>query len=409
MAAAHQPELTHAPRPSSRNALAAGLLLVLFGSILTLWVQDRWALGAFQSGICLVAALAIVRVWWRGSQFRGSLALLPMAGVLALGALQLGLQQTTYAAATRESLLAWTANAALVWLAAQWFAAKQRRRSVLRLLFYFGFAVSVLALAQLRTSQGKVFWLFPTGYADFVMGPFVSRNLYSAFIELLLPVGLYYAISGRRAWLHWGMCGVMLASVVAGASRAGVVLAVSEVAAVLLLARLRGLVNTRAALGRLALLAGGCALLVALSGGTAVWERLRERDPYGARREMLRSSIDMVRERPWSGLGLGTWAIHYPRFANYDDGTVTAHAHNDWAEWAAEGGLPLAGLMLLLAAMTARRAALSLWSLGIPAVWLHCLVDSPLQNPVVAGWFFLILGIVAAQRRPKSAARPPGR
>src|SRR5262249_1346133 len=154
------------------------------------------------------------------------------AGVLTVGALQLALRLSSYAAATWESLLAWTASAALVWLAAQWLAAEKRRRRLLRMLFYFGFAIAVLALVQLRTAQGKVFWLFPTGYSDFVMGPFVSRNLYSVFIELLLPIGLYYAVSGRRAWLHWGMSGVMLASVVAGASRAGVLLCVAEVVSV---------------------------------------------------------------------------------------------------------------------------------------------------------------------------------
>jgi O-antigen ligase len=401
MAAAHQPRLKRTARPGARNALAALLPVLLFGSILTLWIPDRWPLGAFQAGVYLLAGLAIVRVWWRGSRFRLGPALLPMAGVLAIGAIQLALRQSSYAAATWESLLAWTASAALVWLAAQWFSGEKRRRGLLCRLFYFGFAIAILALAQFRTSQGKVFWLFPTGYTDFVMGPFVSRNLYSAFIELLLPIGLYYAVSGRRAWLHWGMSGVMLASVVAGASRAGVLLCVAEVVAVLLVARLRGLMDSRA------LLAAGCVLVVALSGGTAVWERLGERDPYGGRREMLRSTLDMVRERPWLGFGLGTWAIHYPRFAYYDDGTVTAHAHNDWAEWAAEGGLPLAALLLLLAAMTARRAAQSLWGIGILAVWLHCLVDSPLQNPVLVAWFFLMLGMVAAPSRTKPAVTPP--
>jgi hypothetical protein len=46
--------------------------------------------------------------------------------------------------------------------------------------------------------------------------------------------------------------------------------------------------------------------------------------------------------------------------------------------------------------MTLRPAVRSVWGIGIVAVWLHCLVDYPLQNPVMAGWFFLLAGILAA-------------
>jgi O-antigen ligase len=400
MAAADQPRLTARPPgmgPRARAALAAALLVLLFGAVLTLWVPDRRPLGCFQAGVYTVAVLAILRVLWRRSRLRGSRLLIPLAAVLVLGGGQIAANLTTFPPATVDALLAWTTDAALVFLAAQLFADTGMRRQALRLFFYFGFGVSVLALAQMGTSHGKVFWLFPTGYSDFVMGPFVSRNLYSAFIELLLPIGLFYIVSGRRPWLHGAMCCVMLASVVAGASRAGVLLASAEVVATLVLARSQGLLTRRALLAQLTLAAAGCAAIVALSGGTAVWQRLHEADPYGVRRELLQSSVDMVRERPWSGFGMGTWQLHYPRFAYYDDGTVTRHAHNDWAEWAAEGGVPLVALMLSLAVLTARPAARSLWGIGVLAVWVHCLVDSPLQNPVVAGWVLLLAGMAVAR------------
>jgi O-antigen ligase len=415
MAAAHQPGLS-IERPAgmgsaARKALATALAILLFAAILTLWIPDRRPLGGFQAGIYCLTIAAIVRLLWRGSWFHASRLLIPMGGVLALGTFQIAARQTSYMAATRASLLAWAANASLVFLAAQLFADRRTRRRFLRVLFYFGFAISVVALAQVWTSHGNVFWLFPTGYSDFVMGPFVSRNLYSVFIELLLPIGLFYTVSGRRAWMHAGMCGVMLASVIAGASRAGLAVTLSEVAAVLLLARMRGLVDTRGMAVSMGRFAAGCAMFVVLFGGTAVWQRLAERDPYGVRRPMLRSTLEMVRERPWTGFGLGTWSIHYPRFAYYDDGTVTSHAHNDWAEWAAEGGLLMLAMMVAVAGLTVRRAVGAPWGIGVLAVWAHCLVDSPLQNPVVAGWFFLMAGILAAGSKRKATPddeRDPG-
>jgi O-antigen ligase len=378
---------------------------MLFGAILTVWMPERRPLGIFQAGVECVAMLEIARRLWRGSPVRGSRLLVPLAGVLALGAVQLAAWLTTYRPATRESLIDWGAAATLVFLAAQLFGDLKARHRFLRALFYFAFAVSVLALAQFRSSHGSVLWLFPTGYSELVMGPFVSQNLYSAFIELLLPIGLFQAVSGRRPWMYGAMCGIMLASVVAGASRAGLAITASEVAAVLVAAQWRGLASARRGLFPMGAIAAAGAVLVAFAGGTSVWQRLRDGDPYAGRREMLRSSIDMVRERPWIGFGLGTWSIHYPRFAYYDDGTVTGHAHNDWAEWAAEGGLPLLALMVSLAALTIPSAWRSVWGVGVAALWVHCLLDSPLQNPVVAGWFFLIAGMLTARGR---RATPPG-
>jgi O-antigen ligase len=188
----------------------------------------------------------------------------------------------------------------------------------------------------------------------------------------------------------------MFASVVAGASRAGVVLMSAEVMAVLLLTRTQRIGTTRGLAATVGWIAVPCLVFIALFGGTTLWHRFQEEDPYGVRRQMLRSSLDMVYERPWTGFGLGTWSIVYPRFAYYDDGTVANHAHNDWAEWSAEGGLACFAMMLSLAVMTLRPAVRSVWGIGIVAVWLHCLVDYPLQNPVMAGWFFLLAGILAA-------------
>jgi O-antigen ligase len=382
--------------PKLRECAGLTVLVLLIFSILTLWVPDGWALWVFQGCIFALTSLIVVRYLLRPFELRGSIVLLPLGGIVCLGVLQIFTRQTVYAWETWISILAWAANFALVFLALQLFRVHQARQQLLRSIFYFGFVLSVAATTQLFTSPGKVFWLFPSGYSDYVMGPFVSRNLYAAFIELLLPIGLVYALTARGGRLiHAAMCSVMFASVVAGASRAGLLLISAEVLAVLLLARIRSVVTTRqaaVALGRFVLLAVG---FVCLFGGAALWQRLQQPDPYAGRREMRYSSWDMVRERPWMGFGLGTWHTVYPRFAYYDDGTVTGHAHNDWAEWSADGGLPLLTLMMAVAILSLRPAVRSLWGIGTTALWLHSIVDSPLQNTALAGWFFLIVGAVA--------------
>ena len=103
----------------------------------------------------------------------------------------------------------------------------------------------------------------------------------------------------------------------------------------------------------------------------------------------------MIRQRPLTGFGLGTYATVYPEFASFDLGLSVDHAHNDWAEWAAEGGIPLFLLMAFIAAGSFRPALRSGWGLGIHVVFLHSLVDFPMQIPAIAALVFTFMAAVA--------------
>src|SRR5205809_171149 len=102
----------------------------------------------------------------------------------------------------------------------------------------------------------------------------------------------------------------------------------------------------------------------AIAGGDALWSRFQQKDPFRYRREILGSTLHMIRQRPWTGFGLGTYATVYPEFATFDVGATVDHAHSDWAEWTAEGGVPMLVLMLSIAAATFRPALRSGWALG---------------------------------------------
>ena len=105
----------------------------------------------------------------------------------------------------------------------------------------------------------------------------------------------------------------------------------------------------------------------------------------------------MVHAKPWTGFGLGTFPTAYPAYASIDFGAVVNHAHNDWAEWAADGGIPFALLLLSIAVWSIPRALRSVWGIGIVAVFVHGMVDFPLQKPVLELWLFVLLGALAAE------------
>jgi O-antigen ligase len=100
-----------------------------------------------------------------------------------------------------------------------------------------------------------------------------------------------------------------------------------------------------------------------------VWRRATLPDPYGGRREFAASTVRMVAGRPWSGFGLGTWPVAYPRYATIDLGLFANRAHCDWLEWTAEGGIPLGVMMFTLFLWSLRPAFASIWGLGAVAVW----------------------------------------
>jgi O-antigen ligase len=341
-----------------------------------MWMPARWALSGFQLA---VLAYAAVRV----RTLRLHPASLTLAAIVLWGGAQCLAGWTVDAFRTQELMLDWTVNFAAFALALELSADPNRRERFLTGALLFATALSVLAMLTA-----------PRGF----FGPFVYRNQYAAFVEALLPLALLRAFLDReRAWAYSLAAGLLFAGVVASGSRTGVILCVLEVLAVPLL--IRGRAAWRVALG----IAASVGTLTLVAGWQPLWSRFQEPHPYSLRWDLLQSSLEMWRARPWTGWGLGTWSQVYPGFARYDDGTFVNQAHNDWAQWAAEGGLPVFAAMLFVLGSAVRPALRSVWGVGVLAVLTHCFFDYPMQQrPALAAFFFALLGIVMGVRAPQA-------
>ncbi|HUJ21654.1 MAG TPA: O-antigen ligase family protein [Bryobacteraceae bacterium] len=385
--------------------LGDALAAVLFTGILTSWASGYWPVALVQT--CAFLLTAAWLVWMLSLRKRVSLelAFFPLAAIAAGGVAQLAAGATVYPSETVKAVLYWTAGASIFLLGSGVCMAARARNRLLRGVMWFGFVVSLLVTVQYFTSGGRVFWLFPAAQVR-VLGPFLYKNQCAAFVELVFPIAVYQSLIDRRhSPLYLAMAATMFAAAITAASRAGLVLVVSELAAILILARTSGRVSS-ATLGRATLRLGAVGLALAgVVGGEVTLEKFREPQPYRVRRELLFSSLHMIRDRPWTGFGLGTWPTVYPAYARFDNGLAANHAHNDWAEWAAEGGLPLIALMALVGLWSIRPAADSLWGIGVPAVFAHSLVDYPLREPALAALMFAIMGALAARASQLSRAR----
>ena len=315
----------------------------------------------------------------------------PLSAILGWGFCQLALGATVYRYATLQGSLRAAALTATAWTAWRAFRSRELRVEFLRAFAWFGALLAVISVLAYFTSPGKILWTFDAPYPD-IWGPFLSRNNFAQFLELAMPVALWFGLrepEGSPLYVAFGA--IMLASGFASASRAGSSILALEAIAVLAIRRKSRLAR-RTALG----LVFATMLFAAVPGIGNLAARLAAPDPYQGRREIARSTLSMISRRPWTGFGLGTFSAVYPEFALFDPGQTVEHAHNDWLEWAAEGGIPYAALWIVLALWSARAALRHVWGIGVFGCFLHACVDYPFARFGISAWAFLLLGMLAA-------------
>lgn len=379
--------------PPWRAAARFGALLAW--GVVSLWIEARWAWAAVQVGIFALAAWRVLaRSPWDLPR-----AAVPLAAAALWPLLQVIARTTVYPAATWSAALDWGTFFLVFVLACDLFADARLRRWLLQGAVLFGMAIAGAATVGAYACPGKVACLWDSGFSTEVWGPFVNRNQFCAWIELLLPAALYLAATDRKLRaLFVTAAAVMTGSAVASASRAGAALIGVEI--VLLLLALAASRDQRrrlpAAAAQFVLLA---AVAVAVVGWQDLWGRWRNSPPEDLRKDTMRASLQMVEARPWTGSGLGTWSRVYPRYAGIDQGVFVNQAHNDWMQWAAEGGLPFFLALFFFAGLSWKPAVQSIYGVGMVVLLLHALVDYPMQQrPALAAWFFCIAGIATVRR-----------
>lgn len=365
-------------------------------AILTLWVPAVWPVTVFQVGVFGLCLCAL----WRHPPERIGYPAIPLAFAIGWGLCQLGFGFTAYPFDTKTTLVRFTTFLAVFLIGFSLFSDSGVRRWFRLAMLWFAFAVSIWATLQTFTSEGRVFWFFPTGYTTDVMGPIVYHSHWAVFVEVVLPIALYEAFRRERnSLLYAGMAAALYASVIASASRAGTVLTTAEILMVALLMAARGFTTGRAVGGFFLRMAILFAVFTAVVGWERVWDRLRQPDPMQERREFNIASLHMVEAHPFTGTGLGTWPTVYPRYAIVDVGAFANQAHDDWAQFTAEGGIIFGLAVFSLFLWSLRPAFRSIWGLGVVAVFLHAFVDYPFSRPALGSWPILIVAMLAARHR----------
>lgn len=409
--------------------LRSGLCLLIAFSVLAHGVVEVWSLSLLEMGATLLLVLwgllayrnPRMKVLWNPLNW-------PLLGFIAIGILQLVFRLSAYPYLTQTDLLKFVSYFLIFFLSTQAF---RERADLVRLAWFLillGFAVSLFGIVQHFTSEGKIYWIRRPVEGGDIFGPYVNRNHFAGFVELVLPVGLALMVfRGLRRDLYpltVLLTVIPMGALVLSGSRGGMVGFAFELSLLALLARTRrrGKDSKRLmALGIMGLAA--MAFMVWLGAGKLAerFSNVRRGDVSLERRGTLfEGAARIFLRHPVLGTGMGTLVSVFPSYETAYDGRLVEHAHNDYIETLAGMGI-LGGLcgfaFLWLLYRGARRCfeaeqghfSRALHAGAIVAVCgllLHSLVDFNLQIPANAILFLLQACLATSAPLPSENAAP---
>ena len=407
------------------NVIRVGLLFLFAFSVLAFGAVEVWSQSLLEIGASiLLISWAVIVYRDKQSTIQWNPLSWPLLGFIAVGIVQLAFHWTPNPFLTRLELLRLAAYFIIFFLTAQAFRERADFVKLAWFLIVLGFSVALFGIIQHFTSEGTIYWSRQLLQGGDVFGPYVNRNHFAGFIELVAPVGLSLLVfRGLRRHL-FPMVGLLtiipIGALILASSRGGIVSFAFELCVLVVLARTRrGPDGPQIiAMGVVALAA--VVLVAWLGAGTAI-ERLsntRVGDVTLTRRaSMFRGAEHIFRDYPIKGAGLGTMISVYPRYETLYDGYVVDHVHNDYIEALAETGL-LGGLcgvaFLWLLYREARKSFVAeqghfsraLHAGAIAAVCgllLHSWVDFNLHIPSNALLFLLQAHIATSPPLPSEA------
>ena len=399
--------------------------LVVFGVAAHGGVED-WARAVLEIGAGLLfLAWSLWLYFNREGQPFFSPLLAPLAALSLVVLAQWFFRWTASTYNTRIELLLLLADLIVLFVAVQAFRTLEDWRSFVWFGMGFGFLVSVFAILQHLTSNGKLYWFREIRSGGLPFGPYVNRNHFAGFAELVLPLALIPLVLGRVRRERWPVVGLFavlpIGALFLSASRGGIVSFGAELGVLALVMILRRTMAKQWFAGVAVLLVA--MLLVSWLGVGQILQRLSSVQllevTAGKRSSMRRDTWQIFLHHPVTGTGLGTLQIVYPRYESLYDGKIVNHAHNDYLEALAEtgilGGLCCAWFLGVLFSESLKRSrqlnnsfagTLQLSGLvGCSGFLVHSLVDFNLHIPSNALLFFLMAHLATSEIQPL-APRP---
>ncbi len=173
------------------SPIRAGICILVAFAVLAHGAVEPWSEAVLEIG---AAVLLLAWSWkaWTDSELKlvWNPLFWPLLGFWLVAALQLTIGITAVPFLTRIELLKYSALIALFFLCVQSYRTRAHWRNFVWFLLSLGFAVSLFAILQHFTFNGKLYWVRQLQYGGIPFGPYVNRNHFAGLMELLIPPGL---------------------------------------------------------------------------------------------------------------------------------------------------------------------------------------------------------------------------
>jgi O-antigen ligase len=399
------------------RVLQTGICAILVFAIAAHGAVEDWARAVLEASAGLLFVFWAARVYMtREERVFISPLLPPLLAFILLALGQIFFRGTTSPYGTRIELQLLTALTLLLFLATQAFRTTDDWRFFVWFIMWLGFLAAIFGILQHLTFNGKLYWLREMTYGGIPFGPYVNRNHFAGFAELVIPVALVPLVLGkvrRERWLAVGLLALFpIGALFLSASRGGIISFAAELGVLTLLLVLRRTGGRHVLAGAVVLL---CAfMLISWLGVRQILERFASMQSLevsvGKRASMRADTWHIFRQHPWTGTGLGTLQTVFPAYETLYDAKVVNHSHNDYLEALAEtgvvgaaccawflGALFFHSLRRLLLQDKSFSAALHLSGLvACTGFLVHSLVDFNLHIPGNALLFFLMANLATA-------------
>jgi len=404
-----------------------GICCLLAFAVLSFGAVEEWSQAVLAVGASLLLVFWAVRLYYRkADQLYIPPEIFPFAAFALVALLQVVFHRTASRYFTRIELQLLLAYLIVVFLMSQAYSRTKHWRGYFWFLMSFGFFVSILAILQYLTFNGKLYWVRTMQNGGIPFGPYVNRNHFAGFAELIIPVALVPLLLGKvrreRLFLVALFALLPIVALLLSASRGGIVSFAVQILILFSLLLIRRVRSRHMIAGGLVVL---CAMMaVSWIGVQEVLERfsgMQTMEVTGNKRASMREDTWRIfLDHPLLGTGLGTLEIVFPPYDSLYDGRVVDHAHNDYVEALAEtgvvGGLCCAwflGVVLLhsLSGLTEPRSSFGLvlnlsGLIACVGMLVHSLVDFNLHIPANALLFFVSAHLAVVRLEPNGPRAP---
>ena len=341
------------------SVVRTGICILVAFAVLAHGGVEPWSEAVLEAGAAVLLLVWAVKIATDpGLTLVWSTLFWPLLAVWVVAAVQWGTGLSMVPFLTRIELLKYSALIALFFLCLQSYRTRQQWRGFVWFLLILGFAVSLFAILQHFTFNGKLYWVREMLYGGTPFGPYVNRNHFAGLMELLIPPGVAIQVLGGERRDQMPLLALFtvlpIGALFLSASRGGIMSFFAEMAFLAILVVLRR--REKKALVAAVLVVGFAAVLVSWLGIGAAMDRFESYKGLevseGRRVSMLHGTWHIFLDHPVLGTGLGTLQQIYPRYETVYDGLLVNHTHNDYAEALAEtgviGGICFASFLIVL-------------------------------------------------------------